>query len=128
MYVRTIQRERLIGPPSLVKELRFQRCTWCATVVFRTCLLCPTCSSTELRWERNPGSGKVCSAVEVRRKGQRPRMVAVVELRDGVRMRCLVEGMSGAGVTPFGAPVTVVEVAQDGIPVFRLDPVRSERR
>ncbi|MFI6878861.1 Zn-ribbon domain-containing OB-fold protein [Streptomyces sp. NPDC050400] len=127
MYVRTVQRAQMIGPPTTDTELRFQRCTWCSTVVFRTVLLCPTCSSTELRWSRSPGHGTVSSAVEVRRKGQRPRMVAVVELADGVRMRCLVEGVSGGAVTPFGASVSVVEVASDGIPVFRLDPVRGER-
>ncbi|OIJ68259.1 Zn-ribbon domain-containing OB-fold protein [Streptomyces mangrovisoli] len=127
MYVRTVQREQRIGPPTVDTELRYQRCTWCSTVVFRTVLLCPTCSSTELCWSTSPGHGTVSGVVEVRRKGHRPRMVAVVELADGVRMRCLVKGMSPCAVTPFGASVSIVEVAPDGIPVFRLDPLRRER-
>ncbi|WP_392756262.1 Zn-ribbon domain-containing OB-fold protein [Streptomyces sp. LN590] len=126
MYVRTVQRQAPIGPPSSVRELRFQRCTWCSTIVFRTCLLCPTCASTDLHWERSEGRGRVCSSVEVRRKGQRRRMVTVVELREGVRMRCEVEGAVG-GLTPFGAPVSVSEIAPDGMPVFSLDPVKGER-
>lgn len=113
MYVRTVQRDAVTDPPPTVEELRFQRCTWCSTVVFSTCLLCPVCSSTDLRWERSPGSGKVCSTVEVRRKGQRPRTVAVVELRDGVRLRCELEG-APTGVPAYGAQVRAVEIATNG--------------
>ncbi|MFD0112531.1 Zn-ribbon domain-containing OB-fold protein [Streptomyces sp. NPDC058320] len=126
MYVRTVQQEAPIGPPSTIRELRFQRCTWCSTIVFRTCLLCPTCASTDLHWERSEGRGKICSAVEVRRKGQRRRMVTVVELREGVRMRCEVEG-AATGFTPVGTPVSVSEIAPDAIPVFSLDSVTAER-
>ncbi|MEE4496234.1 Zn-ribbon domain-containing OB-fold protein [Streptomyces sp. BE230] len=127
MYVRTVERKAFIGPPSTVTELRLQRCTWCSTVVFRTCLLCPTCSSTELRWMCSPGTGKVVNAVEVRRKGHRPRMMAVVELGDGVRVRCEVEDIrGGGGVAPFGTSVSIVEIGPNGMPLFRLDPVRSE--
>lgn len=126
MYVRTVERQAPFGPPSIITELRFQRCTWCQTVVFRSRLLCPVCSSTELRGERSVGRGKVCSSVEVLHKGQRPRPVAVVELQDGVRMRCELEGGS-SGASPYGAAVSVVEIAPDGLPVFRLDPVKSER-
>lgn len=127
MYVRTIERKAFIGPPATVTELRLQRCTWCSTVVFRTCLLCPACSSTDLRWMCSPGTGKVVSAVEIRRKGQPPGTLAVVELGDGVRVRCEVEDSTGVGVAPSGAPVSIVEVRQDGMPLFRVDPVRSER-
>ncbi|MER7717710.1 OB-fold domain-containing protein [Streptomyces flaveolus] len=128
MYVRTVEREAFIGPPKVATELRLQQCTWCATIVLRTSLLCPACASTELRWVRSEGRGKVCSAVEVRRKGQRPRMVAVVDLGDGIRLRATVEG-APAGTTPYGAPVTVREIAPDGLPVFRVDPPsRSEDR
>ncbi|WP_405904106.1 zinc ribbon domain-containing protein [Streptomyces sp. NBC_00656] len=38
-------------PPTTITELRFQRCARCRTVVFRTRLLCPACSSTDLRWK-----------------------------------------------------------------------------
>ncbi|MEU5979928.1 hypothetical protein [Streptomyces sp. NPDC047315] len=128
MYVRTVERERFIGPPTPVKELRFQRCDWCTTVVLRTSLLCPACSSTDLQWVCSEGRGKVCSAVEVRRKGHRPRLVTVVDLGDGIRMRATVEG-APPGLTPYGAAVSVREIAPDGLPVFRLDPpARGEGR
>lgn len=128
MYVRTVERNQFIGPPKPVTELRFQRCTWCATVVLRTSLLCPACASTDLRWVRSEGRGTVCSAVEVRRKGHRPRMVAVVDLGEGIRMRATVEG-APPGMTPFGAAVSVREIAPDGLPVFRVDPpARTEER
>ncbi|MFC9614264.1 Zn-ribbon domain-containing OB-fold protein [Streptomyces sp. NPDC056938] len=128
MYVSTVQRQAPMGPPATLTELRFQSCMWCSTVSFRTCLLCPTCSSTALKWERSLGTGKVCSAVEVRKKGQRRRMVAIIQLEGGVRMRGMVEGVSAGEVVPFGAGVTVVAIAEDGVPVFRLDPVRSALR
>ncbi|MFC9614251.1 hypothetical protein [Streptomyces sp. NPDC056938] len=126
MYVRTVQRRAPIGPPSIVKELRFQRCDWCSTIIFRDCLLCPTCASTDLRRERSAGRGKVCSGVAACRKGQRRRMVAVVELREGVRVRCEVEGATSR-ITPFGALVSVRKIAPDGIPVFCLDSGKEER-
>lgn len=127
MYHRNIRREEAIGPPSAIKELRFQRCTWCSTVVFRPCLLCPTCSATELRWERRPGRGRVCSAVKTRKKGQRPRMVTIVDLGDGVHVRCEVEG-TGFRSVPRAAEAGVVEIAPDGTPVFRPEPARGACR
>ncbi|MGW4205349.1 Zn-ribbon domain-containing OB-fold protein, partial [Streptomyces sp. NPDC004726] len=89
MYVRTVRREESTGHPTRVAELRFQRCAWCSTVVLRASLLCPACGSTELRWVRSEGRGTVCT-VEVRRDGHRHRMVSVVDLGEGVRMRATV--------------------------------------
>ncbi|MDI3423584.1 Zn-ribbon domain-containing OB-fold protein [Streptomyces luteolus] len=112
------------SPP--LEELRFQRCTWCSTVTFRARLLCPVCSSTDLRWERGPAAGKVCGVMQLGRKGHGPRTVMVVELGSGVRVRCEVED-APIGLIAYGARVTAVEAAPNGVPVFRLDPVRDER-
>ncbi|MFI7008771.1 hypothetical protein [Streptomyces sp. NPDC050145] len=111
--------------PSQV-ELSFQRCSWCSTVLFHTCLLCPVCASTDLRRESGPVTGRIVTIEQLGRHGHPARTLTVVELRDGVRVRCEVEGVQ-AGITEPGTPVNVVGVAPNGVPTFRVTPVKSER-
>lgn len=121
MYVKTVEHEALVGPPKTVTELCFQRCTWCTTAVLRTSLLCPVCASTDLEWVSSKGRGRIHGSVTVRRQGARPRTMAVVDLGDGVRLRGAVDGVA-PGLAPYGAPVSVLEITPDGVPVFELEP------
>ncbi|MDI3408172.1 PhlB family protein [Streptomyces cavernicola] len=127
MRLSTGLKAREVDPSPPLEELRFQRCTWCSTVVFRTCLLCPVCASTDLPWQRGPATGKICGVIQVGRKGHGLRTDMVVELDNGVRVRCEVEN-APIGLTAYGACVTAVGTAPNGMPLFRVDPVVREER
>ncbi|MFF2777401.1 Zn-ribbon domain-containing OB-fold protein [Streptomyces sp. NPDC058052] len=127
MHLRTVERETFIGPPKTITELCFQRCAWCATAVLRTSLLCPICASTDLKWVSSEGRGKVHGFVTIRRQGARPRTMAVVDLGDGIKLRASLEG-AALDLASHGAPVSVLRIAPDGLPVFALDrPPREDR-
>lgn len=108
-------------------ELYFQRCRWCRTAAFRR-LLCPVCASTDLVWERSDGTGVVRHLTVVGRSTGTPRVLAIIDMREGFWLRSRVIGVS-PGAVRVGA---VVRLAVDGGPephelTFRLGDVPSPR-
>lgn len=69
--------------------LYFQRCRWCHTSVFRR-LLCPACGSTDFATERSGGIGVIHQVTVVGRSVGRPRAMAIIEMREGFRLRARV--------------------------------------
>jgi uncharacterized OB-fold protein len=69
--------------------LYFQRCRWCHTSVFRR-LLCPACGSTDFAAERSGGIGVIRQVTLVGRSVGRPRAMAIIEMREGFRLRAKV--------------------------------------
>jgi len=109
------------------EELCFQRCNACATWRHLPRLRCARCGSSEFRWERSSGRGRVYSWTITHQAPLRafasrvPYAVLVVELEEGVRM---VAGLVDAGpeVLRLDLPVEVVfeRVALDAaLPQFR---------
>ncbi|MEV4334632.1 OB-fold domain-containing protein [Streptomyces sp. NPDC049597] len=108
-------------------ELYFQRCRWCHTAAFRR-LLCPVCASTDLAWERSAGTGVVRHLTVVGRSTGNPRVLAIIDMREGFWLRSRVIGVS-PGAVRVGA---VVRLAVDGGPeahelTFRLGDVPPPR-
>jgi hypothetical protein len=71
----------------------------------------------ELRWETSAGTGEVFATTVVRRRGEDPRNLAIVELDEGFRMMSRVVGCPPDDVA-IGMRVAV-EFADDAVPVFR---------
>jgi hypothetical protein len=74
------------------EELRFQRCSACATWRHPPRLRCARCGSPDFTWERSSGRGRVYSWTVTHQSPLRafiargPHAVLVVELEEGVRM------------------------------------------
>jgi uncharacterized OB-fold protein len=71
----------------------------------------------ELRWETSAGWGEVFATTVVRRRGEDPRNLAIVELDEGFRMMSRVVGCPPDEVR-IGMRVQV-EFERDSVPVFR---------
>lgn len=87
------------------RQLVLQRCASCERAVWFPRVLCPHCSSTDLRWEPASGTGAVY-AVSVQHRPGTPQMkdrvpyaVVLVELDEGVRMMSNVVGCAASEVT-----------------------------
>ncbi|HZO81782.1 MAG TPA: Zn-ribbon domain-containing OB-fold protein [Candidatus Binataceae bacterium] len=76
-------------------ELTLQRCGNCRKFIYYPRERCPHCFSERLGWERVSGRGKVYSYTVVRRASSRafdrPYVLAIVELDEGVRMTTNIE-------------------------------------
>lgn len=70
----------------------------------------------ELRWEKSAGAGEVFATTVVRRRGEDPRNLAIVELDEGFRMMSRVVGCPPDEVR-IGMRVGVE--FKNSVPVFR---------
>ncbi|MEV6108340.1 hypothetical protein AB0M28_27050 [Streptomyces sp. NPDC051940] len=125
--------------PATTAELHLQRCRWCGNAVVGSCLLCPSCGSTDLLQELSGGLGTIRRHVPVPRRGTQPRLLAVVELREGARLKSRVDGVLPE-MAPVGTQVRFVGYDRTGqlVPVFRVNfsagprtwplPVRGDSR
>ena len=108
-------------------ELRYRRCTSCATVVFEPRPLCPACHGVDLTWEPSAGLGAVYSWSVVHRPmtpafrtPYAPAIVRVDEgfdmvtalvgcrpddIHDNMRVRAEFHRVDDAITLPFFAPV-----------------------
>jgi hypothetical protein len=91
-------------------ELMLQRCGSCNAFIYYPRDRCPQCLSDQLTWQPVSGRGKVYSYTVVRRASTRsfsdkPYVLAIVELDEGVRMTTNVEAPPEA--VKVGMPVAV---------------------
>ena len=77
-----------------------QHCAACTRNVFFPRMICPHCGSDQLDWFAPSGEGVVYSTTVVRRKAEQggDYNVALIDLREGVRMMSRVEGTAPADV------------------------------
>ena len=77
-----------------------QRCTSCQRSIFYPRMICPHCGSDQIEWHAPSGRGTVYSTTVVRRKAEQggDYNVALIDLREGVRMMSRVEGTAPADV------------------------------
>jgi len=91
-------------------ELILQQCGGCKAFIYYPRDRCPQCLSEQLQWRPVSGRGKVYSYTVVRRDSTRsfadkPYVLAIVELDEGVRMTTNVEAAPEA--LKVGMPVAV---------------------
>lgn len=103
-------------------ELRYRRCTWCATRSARLGLLCGTCGGTDFSWERSSGVGRI-HQLPVRSAAGPVERTAVVELDEGFRMNVRLAAVPAHRLWP-GATVRLEVAEADGAdgalrPTFR---------
>jgi uncharacterized OB-fold protein len=108
-------------------EFRLQRCNACSKVWAPNGPVCPYCFSTDYRWEKLSGRGKVASWVVFHKlyhpsfAKDIPYNVAFIELAEGPRIIANIVGMPNQDIT-IGMPVeaSFEDVnAQISIPRFR---------
>jgi uncharacterized OB-fold protein len=91
-------------------ELMLQRCGACNALIYYPRDRCPQCLSDNLKWQPVSGRGKVYSYTVVRRAStssfsDKPYVLAIVELDEGVRMTTNVE--APPETVKVGMPVSV---------------------
>jgi len=91
-------------------ELQLQRCGGCRAFIYYPRDRCPHCLSDQLEWQPVSGKGTVYSYTTVRRASTRsfsdkPYVLAIVELDEGVRITTNIEAPSES--VKIGMPVTV---------------------
>lgn len=116
------------------RELRYQRCTECSTVIFPARSHCHSCAGLDLEWLISAGNGTVHTRTTTREhshpyfKARAPYTIGLVDLDEGFRM--LAELEPGDGDLKPGARVHVTWEQHDGlcIPIFATGEVPEERR
>jgi uncharacterized OB-fold protein len=94
-------------------ELRFQRCSACATWRHVPRPLCAACGAEAFAWERSSGEGRLHSWTVTHQPLIRdfaeatPYVVAIVELAEGVRMACGLRGLAPEALA-LDFPLTVL--------------------
>ena len=91
-------------------QLHLQRCGECGSFIYYPRDRCPKCLSERLEWTPVSGRGKLYSYTVVRRASTRsfadkPYVLAIVELDEGVRMTTNIEAPPES--VKIGMPVTV---------------------
>ncbi|MGO9263817.1 MAG: Zn-ribbon domain-containing OB-fold protein [Candidatus Binataceae bacterium] len=91
-------------------RLQLQHCGGCQSFIYYPRDRCPHCLSDQLEWRPVSGKGKVYSYTTVRRASVRsfadkPYVLAIVELDEGVRMTTNIE--APPETVKIGMPVTV---------------------
>jgi uncharacterized OB-fold protein len=91
-------------------RLQLQRCGGCQAFIYYPRDRCPHCLSDQLQWQPVSGHGKVYSYTTVRRAStrsfaDRPYVLAIVELDEGVRLTTNIEAPPER--IKIGMPVTV---------------------
>ena len=92
-------------------RLQLQHCGGCQSFIYYPRDRCPHCLSEQLEWRPVSGKGKVYSYTTVRRASVRsfadkPYVLAIVELNEGVRMTTNIE--APPETVRIGMPVTVL--------------------
>ncbi|MGE8626740.1 Zn-ribbon domain-containing OB-fold protein [Achromobacter denitrificans] len=92
-----------------------QRCAGCDRAVFYPRMICPHCGADALAWVEPDGGGTVYATTVVRRKPEAggDYNVALVDLREGVRLMSRVEGVAPESVH-IGMAVRARVARQDG--------------
>lgn len=92
-----------------------QRCAACERAIFYPRMICPHCGAGELAWTAPDGRGEVYSTTVVRRKPEAggDYNVALIDLREGVRLMSRVEGVA-ADAVHIGMAVRAQVAQQDG--------------
>lgn len=92
-----------------------QRCAACERAIFYPRMICPHCGTSELAWTAPDGRGEVYSTTVVRRKPEAggDYNVALIDLREGVRLMSRVEGVAPDAVH-IGMAVRAQVAQQDG--------------
>ncbi len=92
-----------------------QRCAACERAIFYPRMICPHCGAGELAWTAPDGRGEVYSTTVVRRKPKAggDYNVALIDLREGVRLMSRVEGVAPDAVH-IGMAVRAQVAQQDG--------------
>lgn len=92
-----------------------QQCAGCDRAVFYPRMICPHCGADALAWIEPDGRGTVYATTVVRRKPDAggDYNVALVDLREGVRLMSRVEGVAPEAVR-IGMPVRAQVARQDG--------------
>lgn len=92
-----------------------QRCAGCDRAVFYPRMVCPHCGADKLAWATPDGRGTVYSTTVVRRKPEAggDYNVALIDLREGVRLMSRVDGVAPDAVR-IGMAVRAQVVQQDG--------------
>lgn len=130
----TISAEQLAQPDDCGAEKHYhqlledgvfaiQRCGDCAKFIFYPRMVCPHCGSTKLNWEEASGQGEVYSTTTVRRKPERggDYNVALINLKEGVRMMSRVEGISPEDVK-IGMSVQSQIIQENDTPLIVFTP------
>jgi uncharacterized OB-fold protein len=91
-------------------RLQLQHCGGCKAFIYYPRDRCPQCLSDKLEWRPVSGQGKVYSYTVVRRASTRsfsdkPYVLAIVELEEGVRLTTNIEAAPES--IKIGMPVTV---------------------
>lgn len=91
-------------------RLQLQHCGGCQSFIYYPRDRCPHCLSDQLEWRPVSGKGKVYSYTTVRRASVRsfadkPYVLAIVELDEGIRMTTNIEAPPES--VKIGMPVTV---------------------
>jgi len=92
-----------------------QHCAGCDRAVFYPRMICPHCGADKLAWTAPDGRGEVYSTTVVRRKPEAggDYNVALIDLREGVRLMSRVEGLAPDAVH-IGMAVRAQVARQDG--------------
>lgn len=75
-------------------QLILPQCGGCGKVHFYPRRACPFCSSRDLQWTECMAEGDIYSVTTYRR-GAKPKLIAYVEVTDGVRLLTLLDGPEG---------------------------------
>lgn len=85
------------------RQLAFQRCVDCSSVVFYPRRHCPSCGSQALQWQQSAGTGRIYSFSVVRQsyhpffRSQVPYAVAWIDLDEGIRILSNITGVEDPG-------------------------------
>jgi uncharacterized OB-fold protein len=109
-------------------RFRFQRCASCGHAWLPPREDCPSCWSSQWRWEEARGRGKLVSwvvfhtAFDEAFELRVPYNVAVVELDEGPRLITNIVNLPGADEDPTDRPVSLTIEADHGrsLPRFKL--------
>lgn len=103
-------------------DWRIQKCSGCGSHVFQPRVMCPACAGEAFDWVAPSGEGTVYSTTVIRRRPDRggDYNVALIDLKEGVRMMSRIEGMAPDAVA-IGMPVTARIADQDGGKVVVFD-------
>lgn len=83
-------------------KVMLQQCGACSTWIYYPRSHCPACLSDDLKWQEVTGEGAIYSYTIARRPtapqfaGLEPQFIAVVELREGVRVNTVIVHASEA--------------------------------
>ena len=110
-------------------ELMLQHCGACAEVIFFPRDICPRCWSSEIKWQKYSGRGRVVSYSHVYSHvtepfaAESPITFAEIELEGGGAMlaRVIVSDRASIAAGVAVALVPMPEAARYPLPTFRLD-------